>query len=224
MRLVGDNQTGIWRQRQLTIRKSIKCIHRHIGRNAGLQINDDFNVFGGLVNDFFDFDFTFFGGFQDGFYEVACRRAKRYFLDQKLFFIRRNGNSCAHPYFSTAFSSVVIGHIYHPCGLEIGQNIGWASFQHINTRFNEFDKIMRQNLGGQAHRDSFNALCQQQRELHRQRHRLAFAPIVSHLPVRGLIVKRYFQGKWRQTCLNITWCGGRVARANVAPVALTVNQ
>ena len=65
---------------------------------------------------------------------------------------------------------------------------------------------------------------QQQRELDGQRNGFLLAAVVRQHPLRRLLVEDHVEGEFRKTRLDITARGGLVAREDVAPVALTVDQ
>src|SRR5690606_689286 len=68
--------------------------------------------------------------------------------------------------------------------------------------------------------DTFCPLCQQQRKLHRQRHRLILTAIVAELPVGCFGIEGYFQGKFRQAAFYITGGSSTVSGAYIPPVSL----
>ena len=85
-------------------------------------------------------------------------------------------------------------------------------------------KVMGKNLTIQTDSNTLCPLSQKQGELDRQSHRLLVATIVAPLPLRRLGIEDDIKRKLRQTSLNITTGCSVVARNDVAPVALTVNQ
>ena len=83
---------------------------------------------------------------------------------------------------------------------------------------------MGQYFSGQAYGNTFGTLCQQQRKLDGKGDRLTVSAIVTGLPVGGVGIKDYLQGKFRKTRLYVTRCGGRIAGYRVAPVALAFDE
>ena len=85
-------------------------------------------------------------------------------------------------------------------------------------------EVVGQDFRRQTYGDAVRALRQQQRELDRQRDRLLLAAVVGEHPLGGLLVEDHFVGEFRKAGFDITARGGFVAREDVAPVALTVDQ
>ena len=83
---------------------------------------------------------------------------------------------------------------------------------------------MRQNLGGERHGDALDALRQEQRELYRERERLALASVVGDTPVRYLGVEHRLEGELREASFYVSRGGGAVARQYVSPVTLRVDE
>ena len=88
----------------------------------------------------------------------------------------------------------------------------------------DFVQVVRQYLATQAHGNALGALCQQQGELHGQRHRLLVAAVVGEFPLRRLRVEDHVEGELRQSGLDVTAGGGIVARQDVTPVSLAVDE
>ena len=85
-------------------------------------------------------------------------------------------------------------------------------------------EVVGQDLRRQTHRDAVGSLRQQQREFYGQRHGLLVAAVVRAHPLGGLLVENHVEREFRQTRLDVTSRGGIVAREDVAPVALTIDQ
>lgn len=83
---------------------------------------------------------------------------------------------------------------------------------------------MRQYLGGKTHGDTLHALREKQREFHGKSDRLLLPAVVRWSPFRDLRAEHSLQGKLGESCLDVTWCGGRVAGEDIAPVALGVDK
>jgi len=81
-----------------------------------------------------------------------------------------------------------------------------------------------QHLAAQAHGDALTTLRQEQRELHRQEHRLLVAAIVAQLPFRGLRVEDDIGRELAQPGLDVPRGRRTVAGQDVPPVALGVDQ
>ena len=85
-------------------------------------------------------------------------------------------------------------------------------------------QVVGQNLGRQAYGNTLGSLRQQQRELDRQRNGLLLAAVVRKLPLSGFGVEQHVEGKLGEACLDVTRRRCRVARKDVSPVSLAVNE
>ncbi len=88
----------------------------------------------------------------------------------------------------------------------------------------ELDEVVGQDLRGQTHGDAVGTLRQQQRELDRKGHGLLVAAVVGAHPLGGLAVEHHVEGELRQPRLDVSARSRLVAREDVAPVALAVDQ
>ena len=62
--------TTVGRDGDFTIGKSVECVNGFIGRDIGTQVDQDFNIFGGIVVDSLDFNLALFAGLDDGVNEA----------------------------------------------------------------------------------------------------------------------------------------------------------
>ena len=85
-------------------------------------------------------------------------------------------------------------------------------------------EVVGQDLRREAHGNALGALCEQERELHGQHDGLLVAAVVGELPLGGLGVEDHVEGELRQARLDVATGGGIVAREDVAPVTLAVDE
>ena len=83
---------------------------------------------------------------------------------------------------------------------------------------------MGQNLRIESHCDAFHALREEERELDGQVDGLFLATVVGEHPLGGFGVEDRFEGELAEARLDVTWRGGPVAREDIAPVTLTVDE
>ena len=131
-------------------------------------------------------------------------------------------NPGAHLERASALPVVVLAHVDAAARGEVGVEPELLAVQVAHGGVAQLAEVVGQNLRAEAHRDAFRPLCEQQRELHRQRYRLAVAAVVAQLPVGGLGVEHRVERKLGQPRLYVARRGGAVAREDVAPVALCV--
>ena len=130
----------------------------------------------------------------------------------------------AHLHRAAAQSVVVAAHVGQAARRKVGIELEIASLEMGDRRGYQLIEVVRQDLRRQAHGDAVRALRQQQRELDGQRHRLLLAAVVGEHPLGGLAVEDHVEGELRQPRLDVSARGGLVAREDVAPVALAVDQ
>ncbi len=170
-----------------------------------------------------DFDLTFFLRFEDRVGDGAGSGAERYLSDCKRFIIHFL-NLCSNLHGASSLAIIIAAHIDKSARREVRIEREFLPAKVGNARIQNLIKIMGQNLRRQADGNALHALSQQQRELHRQMHRLLLAPVVARGPFRNLRTVKDIERKRTQTCLNVTPGSRRVARQDVAPVALSLNQ
>ena len=220
--LAFDN-TGIGRYRNLAIRKRVQGIHRLVHRNPCRQLNFNFDPLGCVIHDFADLDFAALVGLEDGIDDPPGGGPKGNFPDEEGFFVVLLDTSPAAD-FSTTATVLVMRSIHQATGRKIRQQNKRLFAQDANRCLDEFDEIMGQNAGGQAHRNALHTLRQQQRKLGWQRNGFLLATIVGHLPERGSGIEQNHLRKFGQTGLDITRSGGRIPGTNIPPIALGFDQ
>ena len=194
-----------------------------IGVAALREMDEDFNLIGGVVVDVLDFDFALRVRGENRINQRFGIRSKRQFCNRQnvlaaRFDFRANLN------FSAALAVVVFGEIRHAASREIGKNPEALALQMIDRRAAEIVEIVRQNLRRQTNGDAFRALRQHEREFDRQRHRLPVAPVVAQLPGGGLGIEQHLARKRRQPRLDIPRRRRLVARERVAKIPLRLDQ
>jgi len=88
----------------------------------------------------------------------------------------------------------------------------------------QLNKIVRQNFGGQAYGDTFDALYQDEWEFDGQGDGFFFPAVVGELPAGSLGVEGDIQGEFGEAPFDITGRGGAVAGAHITPVALAIDE
>ena len=83
---------------------------------------------------------------------------------------------------------------------------------------------MRQDFRRKTHSNTLSALRQQQGELGGQRDRLLVSAVIAELPICGFRVEYHVEREFRQACLDVSGGGSAVAREDVAPVSLRVDE
>lgn len=84
---VFNDYIGIWRNGYFVVGKGIKCINGEVRGNVVFKFYQYFDVFGGIVYYFFDFDFVFVVGFKDVVNKGLCSCGVRQFLNSEGIFI-----------------------------------------------------------------------------------------------------------------------------------------
>ena len=125
---------------------------------------------------------------------------------------------------TTPLPVVVFRYVDAATGGEVGIEHEFLAVQVVYGGITDVVEVVGQNLATQSHGNALGSLCQEQRELHGQGHRLLVAAVVTQFPFRGLGVEDHVEGKLRESGLDVTACCGIVAREDVAPVALAIYQ
>ena len=88
----------------------------------------------------------------------------------------------------------------------------------------QFIEVMWKNLGGKSHGNTFYPLGQQQREFDRQCDRLSVSAVIGSLPFSRFRVEHHIQRKLGKPGFDVTGSSCTVARQDVTPVSLAVNE
>ena len=98
-----------------------------------------------------------------------------------------------------------------------GNRVNGFVAQDRDGGVDQFVEIVRQDLAGEADRDAFHALREQQRELHRQGDRLLVAAVVTGQPVGGLRVEDDVERELREAGLDVSRGGRAIAGERCCP-------
>ena len=223
MRLLVPDDAGVGRDRHLAVGEGVERVDRLVRRLVGRHLHDDLDLFGRVVVDLADLDLALFVGLDDRLLDRLGGRGVGDLGDgqRPLVDLRDAG---AHLHGAAPQAVVVAAHVGHAARREIGIQLEFAPLQMGDRRMDQLHEVVGQDLRGQSHGDAVGALGQQQRELDGQRHRLLLAAVVREHPLGGLAVEDHVQREFRQPRLDVSARGGLVAREDVAPVALAVDQ
>ena len=134
-RLLSLNHTGIGRNRNFTIGKSIQCINGNIRRNARSKVNGDLYFSSRIIRNFFDFYFACIIGFNDAINQLRSGSAERnIFYDESPLIVFFDPGTYAH--FTSSHSIIIMSNIYHSAGGKIRIEFKLFSFIIFYSRFN----------------------------------------------------------------------------------------
>ena len=223
LRLVVLNDTAVGRDIDFAVGEGVESIESLVARNARSQL-DLYLYFGSCqVLHMTSLDLALLDSFKNTVNYRFCGLGERYLADDErlgieLFYLG------THLQYTTTLSIVILADIdTATCG-EVGVEVELLAMQITDGGITNLAEVMRQNLGRQTYGNTLGTLCQQQWEFHRQGDRLFVATIVGHLPVGGLGVENSIEGKLAQSCLNISGSSSSVARQDVTPVTLCVDE
>ncbi len=220
--LVGDD-ARVGRYGDFAVGEGIERVDGLVGRFVGAYVDDDFHLFGGVVVHFPYLDFSLFVGLDDGLLDgLGCGAVGDFGNGERA--LVDFGDACAHLHYAAAQSVVVARHVDEAARLEVGIERERFAPQTGYGGVDEFVEVVRQDFRGEAHRDTLYPLRQQQRELHGQRDGFLVAAVIGEHPLRGLGIEHHVEGELAEPGLNVTRRGGHVAREDVAPVALRVDE
>ena len=178
-------------------------------------------LYRGVVIDFADFYLPLLHGCENRGYKRGCGLAERKFGDHKSLVIEFLYFG-AHFHRAATRAIVILRCVHQPTGLEIGKEREGAPVQTVDGRVENLVEVMRQNLGTEAYGYTLHSLGKEQREFHRQSHRLLLAPVVTGHPLGDFRRERGLDSKLRQSRLDVTRCGRRVAGQDISPVSLSI--
>ena len=125
---------------------------------------------------------------------------------------------------AATLSVVVARNIDASARREVGEKLKILTAQVTHGSVAQFVEIVRQNLRGKSHGDALGTLRQEQRKLHGQRDRLLVATVVTQLPLGCFRVEHHVERELRQPRLDVSASRRSVARQDVSPVSLRVDE
>ena len=131
---------------------------------------------------------------------------------------------CTHAHATTPGTVVVFRYLDGSTRLEIRVKLEIFAVEVTDSGITNLVEIVGKNLGRETYRDTFHTLCQQQRKLYRQVYRFLVSAVVRKLPLCGLGVEHHLLGQGCQSGFDISGSSRTVAREDVAPVSLCVDQ
>ena len=223
VRLVVHDDARIRRYGDFAVGEGVQRVDRPVRRLVVADVDDDLDLIRSVVVDFLDLDFTLVVGFDDRFLDRLGRRAVGYLGDRErpLVDLVDPRADLDRP---AAQSVVVPRHVAQPARREIGIELERLAAQIGDRRVDQLVEIVRQDFRRQSDGDSLDALREQQRKLDRKRHGLLIAAVVGEHPLGGLRIEHDVERELRQPRLDVPRRSGSVARQDVSPVALTVDQ
>jgi hypothetical protein len=223
VRLLVGYDARVGRYGDFAVGEGVQGVDGLVGRFVGAHVDDDFHLFGGVVVHFPYLDFSLFVGLDDGLLDgLGCGAVGDFGNGERA--LVDFGDACAHLHYAAAQSVVVARHVDEAARLEVGIERERFAPQTGYGGVDEFVEVVRQDFRGEAHRDTLYPLRQQQRELHGQRDGFLVAAVIGEHPLRGLGIKHHVEGELAEPGLDVTRRGGHVAREDVAPVALRVDE
>ena len=223
VRLLVPDDARVRGDRHLAVGEGVERVDGLVRRLVGRDLNDDFDLVGRIVVDLSDLDLALVVGLDDRILDRLGGRGIGYFGDGERAFVDLR-NLGAHLHRPAPQAVVIAAHVGHAARREVGVKLEFAPFEVCDAGIDELHEVVGQDLRRQTHGDAVGALRQQQRKLDRQRDGFLLAAVVGQHPLGGFLVEDHFGGELRQARLNVTPRGGLVAREDIAPVTLAVDQ
>ena len=219
----GHDDAGAGGDGFFAVGKGVEGVDGDLRVGARLQVHEDFDFFTRVVVDVLNLDFTLVVSLHDAFDQAYGGGAVRDFADSEglvvdLFNLR------AHADLAAALAVVVVAHIDDAAGKEIRVQRKLFALQNRDACFAEFAEVVGEDRGRKTHGNAVHTLCQEQRELDRERHRFLAAAVVARNPFGGFGVEHDIDRKRREATFDVTGGCGSVAGVGVTPVTLGVNQ
>ena len=217
------DDAGVGGDRNLAVGEGVEGVDGFVARLVGRNLDDDLDLVGRIVIDLPDFDLALVVGLDDRILDRLGGRGIGDFGDGERAFVDLR-NLGTHLHGSAPQAVVIAAHVGHAARREVGVKLEFAPFEVCDAGIDELHEVVGQDLRRQTHGDAVGALRQQQRELDRQRDGFLLAAVVGQHPLGGFLVEDHFGGELRQARLDVTPRGGLVAREDIAPVTLAVDQ
>ena len=222
-RFVILDNAGIWRNRHLAQGEGVECVDSLVARLSCRHLHYNLCLACRIVIDTANLNLALLVGFEDGVFDTLGSCRERYLGNCQSILIQL-GNLCSHLHCATTQTIVIARYIYHTSRWEVGVELELLASQMGDRCRNKLVEVVWQNLRCKTYGNTLGTLRQQKRELHRQGYRLLLTAIVRQHPLGSLLVIDHLQSELRQARLDISCCRSIVARKDISPVTLTVNQ
>ena len=222
-RLVVFDDTAVGRDVYLAVGEGVERVDSLVGRHARRQVNLNLHLGSRVVVHLLSLYLAFLDSTQNGVDERRRSLRERNLANDdslrvELLYL------CAHLHGASALSVVVLRNVYRTARREVGVEVELLAAQICDGSVADLHEVVWQNLRAETHGDALSALRQQQRELRRQRDRLLVASVVRELPVGSLWVEHHVKRELGESRLDVTRRRSTVAREDVTPVALAVDE
>ena len=223
LRLLVHDDAAVGPDGDFAVGKGIEGIDGDVAARARLQRDDDLGRGAGVVLDLAYLDLAALARLEDRLDDVARGLAIGHILDQQGLVVEfLDLGPDAHV--AAALAVVVVAHVDVAARLEVGVEVELLATQVVDGGIDDLVEVMGQDFARQAHGDALGALSEQQGELGGQGERLALAAIVGEAPVGDLGVIDRVECKLAQSGLDVTAGSRAIAREDVAPVTLGVDE
>ena len=186
-------------------------------------MDEDFHFLGSQVLYFTDFDFTFLTCFHNGIAYARYGFPEGDFGNGErlvIYFVYLGTNLHHTP----TFTIVVLRYVDGTTCLEVGIELELLLAQIGNGSIAKLVEVVRKNLRGQTYGNPFHSLSEEERKLDGKRNRFLVSSVVGSLPFGCFRIEYHIEGKFRETCFDVTRSGCSVACEDVPPVSLAIYQ
>ena len=214
---------AVGRNVDFAIAEGIECIHRLIRRSTRSKMYEDFYIRRCDVFYLTSLDFSLFYCLGNAFDEAYRGFAVWYFADDERLVVEFV-NLGSYLQNTTSLPIVVFAYVDGTTSREIGVDTERFSLEIVDGCIAKVVEVMRQYLAAQSHGDTLGTLCQKQWKFGWQGDRFFVSSVVGELPIGSFRVEYYIQGEFRESCLDVSGSGCTVAREDIAPVTLCVDE
>ena len=222
LRLVVLDHAGVRRDVDFAVREGVQGVDGLVRGDVVGQVDEDVHLVGGHVLDLLDLDLALVLGPEDGIDDVLGVFPVGDFRDGHGVLVDLL-DAGAHLDGAAPLALHVLAAVGEAAGREVGIDLVGLAFEDGDGGVEQFVEVVRKNLGCETHTDALRALCEQQREAHRELGRLLVAAVVGVHPVRHLRVEDHLLGELAEPGLDVSRCGVGVAGEDVTPVTLAVH-
>ena len=223
VRMTVLDHTGIGRDGNLAVGEGVERVDGLVGRDVVLQLDHDLHAVRRHVVHLLDLDLSLVAFADDGVDQAFGGLSEGDLADGQRAFVHLLDPG-ADLDLAAAQAVVVFGAVHQAARREIRIEFEGLLTERRHTGVQQFVEVVRQDLDRKAHRDTVGALREQQRELHRQHHRLLVGAVVRGDVLGNFLVEGHLQRELAQARLDIAGRSGRVTGIDIAPVTLAVDE
>lgn len=215
---------GVGGEGEFAVGEGVEGLDGLVGVDAWGEVDEDFDFSGGVVLDTEDLDFALFVGGDDGVHQGAGGGAEGDLDDAEDVLFVAGFDAGANADAAASEAAVVVGGVHDAALGEIGEDVEILFAEGGDAGVAEFDEVVGEDAAGEADGDALDALGEEEGEFDGQGDGFFVSSVIGSGPVGDFWAEGDVESEFGEAGFDVTGGGGVVAREDVAPVALGIDE